>query len=434
MKRKWLLGLGLLLLVAVIVIASVRGGGGRDAVRVYAQPVARRSITQSVKASGQIHPRVKVNISAHVVGKIEKLFVRDGDAIRAGEPFLELERESFLAVRDDARAQLAMAQTELEQAQVALADQRVKRARAERLHAESIASKETLESAQLEHSSAELRVRAAREGVTQGRALLDKAEDDLRKTTIFSPLTGRVIALNAEQGEVVVSGTMNNPASVIGTVADLSEVLAEVDVDETEVVDLRPGLAAEVVVDALPDVRYAGRVVEVGSSGYTKPTQPDVQFFRVKILLERPDDRLRPGMSARAEVQVAIHADALTVPIQAVVERTPVEAAGASAGAAAATTAEPAGARPSGDQDEVPVAFVVDAGKVRQRPVKTGVSDATDVEVVEGLKEGERVVTGPYRSLKKLRDGDRIRIADPKADREKEAEREEDASVEVEVD
>ena len=213
MKRKWILIAGGALLLALIVGVSLRGRGGRDAVRVYAEPVVQRDITQTVKASGQIHPRVKVNISAHVIGKIEKLFVRDGDPIRAGDPFLQLERVAFLAARDDSRAGLAMAETELEQSEVALADQRVKLARAERLHADAIASKETLESARLQTSSAELRVKAAREGVTQGRAMLEKAEDDLRKTTIFSPLTGRVIALNAEQGEVVVSGTMNNPAA-----------------------------------------------------------------------------------------------------------------------------------------------------------------------------------------------------------------------------
>jgi HlyD family secretion protein len=214
---------------------------------------------------------------------------------------------------------------------------------------------------------------------------------------------------------------MNNPASVIGTVADLSEVLAEVDVDETEVVDVRPGLPAEVVVDALPDVRYAGEVVEVGSSGYTRPAQPDVQFFRVKILLSAPDERLRPGMSARAEIRVTTHDGALAVPIQTVVERAPAAESEAEKSAVDAAS-------------EIPVAFVVDGDEVRKRPIRTGISDATHVEVVEGLSETDRVVTGPYRSLKKLRDGDRIRIADARADREKEAAEKEEAGVEVEVD
>ncbi|HEX9801568.1 MAG TPA: efflux RND transporter periplasmic adaptor subunit [Thermoanaerobaculia bacterium] len=405
MRKKWIPALVGAAVLALIVVASLRSRGGRDAVRVYVEKVERRDITQSVSATGQVHPRVKVNISAHVIGKIEKLFVAEGDSIAAGQPFLQLERESFLAVRDDAKARLAMAQTELRQAEVALADQRIRLARARRLAGEGISAQEGLEAAELEHASAELRVRSSGEGVAQARALLVKAEDDLRKTTIWSPLTGKVIALNAEQGEVVVSGTMNNPASVIGTVADLSEILVEVDVDETEIVHVRPDLAVEVVVDALPDAPFAGRVVEVGSSGYARAQQPDVQFFLVKVLLDAPDERLRAGMSARAEIRVTTRQQALIVPLQSIVEREPAGKEGKpEAGAAKA--------------EEIPVAFVVEDGKARQRPVRTGVSDATHVEVLEGLAEGDEVVTGPYRSLKKLAAGERVKIAKPDSDGE----------------
>ena len=407
MRKKWIPALVGAAVLALIVVASLRSRGGRDAVRVYVQRVERRDITQSVSATGQVHPRVKVNISAHVIGKIEKLFVAEGDSIAAGQPFLQLERESFLAVRDDAKARLAMAQTELRQAEVALADQRIRLARARRLAGEGISAQEGLETAELEHASAELRVRSSGEGVAQARALLVKTEDDLRKTTIWSPLTGKVIALNAEQGEVVVSGTMNNPASVIGTVADLSEILVEVDVDETEIVHVRPDLAVEVVVDALPDAPFAGRVVEVGSSGYARAQQPDVQFFLVKVLLDAPDERLRAGMSARAEIRVTTRQQALIVPLQSIVEREPAGKEGKpEAGEAKA--------------EEIPVAFVVGEGKAHQRPVRTGVSDATHVEVVEGLTEGDEVVTGPYRSLKKLAEGDRVKIAKPDSDGEDE--------------
>jgi HlyD family secretion protein len=402
MSKRWLPLAGGAAVLVLIVVASLRSRGGGETTRVYVEPAGRRDITHVVDASGQIHPRVKVNISAHVIGKIEKLFVVEGQPIRAGEPFLQLERESFLAARDDARARLAMAETEMRRAEVALADQAVRLARARRLAKEGISAQESLESAELAHASAELALRAAREGVVQSRALLAKAEDDLRKTTIWSPLAGRVIALNAEQGEVVVSGTMNNPASVIGTVADLSEILAEVDVDETEVVHVEVGLPVEVRVDALPEVVYPGRVVEVGSSGYTRPQQPDVQFFLVKVLLDRPDERLRPGMSARARIQVATNAQALVVPIQAVVERRRRPTA--------ATAAEK-GQEPD---EESTVVFVVASEKAAQREVATGISDTTHVEILSGLAEGDRVVTGPYRALKGLEDGDRVKIAAPR--------------------
>lgn len=396
MKRPLILAGGAVLLAAIF-IASLLAGRKESGEKVYVETVARRSLTQSVKSSGQIQPRIKVNISAHVIGKIEKLYAVEGATIAAGAPFLELEREAFLAARDQARAQLAMAKTGLERSRVAAADEKVRLARAEQLSEQGIASVETLDAARLRHTSADLQVDEAAEAVTQAKALLEKAEDDLRKTTIYAPLSGRIIALNAEVGEVVVSGTMNNPASVIGTIADLSEILAEIDVDETEVVHLVPGQKVVLSVDAVPDREYTGRVVEIGSSGYAKPSQPDVTFFQTKVLFDAPDEKLRPGMSARAEIQVATHDDALSVPIQSVVERTPKAASGA-------------------EQAKLPaesVVFVVEQGKVKSVPVRTGISDATEVEVVQGLAGGEQVVTGPYRSLRKLEDGDSVKITTP---------------------
>ena len=166
--------------------------------------------------------------------------------------------------------------------------------------------------------------------------IIEKTQDDLTKTTIYAPLTGRVIALSAEEGEVVVSGTMNNPASIIGIIADLSEILAEVDVDETEVAYLEIGQSATLTVDALADRVYEGKVVEIGSSGFSRPQQPDVTFFKVKVLLDEPDADLRAGMSVRAEIVTAEHEEALVVPIQVVVERLPLDDEGEEVDAALA--------------------------------------------------------------------------------------------------
>ncbi len=397
MKRNLLIAGGVLLL-ATILVTSILSGRNESGTKVYVETAHRQALTQSVKSSGQIQPRIKVNISAHVIGKIDKLYAVEGAAIAAGAPFLELEQEAFLAARDNARAQLAMARTGLEQARVSAADEKVRLARAEQLQTQGISSVEALEAARLRNTSADLAVQQAKEAVTQAQALLDKAEDDLRKTTIYSPLSGRVIALNAEVGEVVVSGTMNNPASVIGTIADLSEILAEIDVDETEVVHLAPGQPVVLHVDAIPDREYTGKVVEIGSSGYSKPSQPDVTFFETKVLFDAPDDKLRPGMSARAEIQVATHADALAVPIQSVVERTP-KAAGDT----------PAAKKPAPET----VVFVVENGKAKSVAVKSGISDATEVEILSGLAGGEQVITGPYRALRKLEDGDAVKITTP---------------------
>jgi HlyD family secretion protein len=382
-----------------IVFASLKAGGGDKGTKVYAEPAARHDIGQVVKASGEIDPRIKVNISAHVVGKITRLYVREGERIEKGKPFLELEKQAFQAERDRWSAQLRQAQTQVQQAQVSLADARHKLERAQRLNAEGVTAVDQLEAAQLAETSARLQLDDAGQSVNSSRANLAKALDDLAKTTIFSPLSGRVVSLKAEEGEVVIPGTMNNSASVIGTIADLSEILAKVDVDETEIVSVRVGQPATIKVDALPNHSYRGRVVEVGSSGFNRPAQPDVTFFEVKILLDETSEDLRPGMSVRAEIETRPAASALVVPIQAVVERPPLTG---SKDKKSDEKAEP-----------VKVVFVIADGKAHQREVKTGISDETRVEILSGLKPDEKVITGPYRSLRDLKDGDAVYVTTP---------------------
>lgn len=400
--KRILIAVGVAGALGVMLFVSLRGDTGGSGPRVYTEAVERDDIVRWVKASGKIDPRIKVNISAHVIGKIERLFVEEGDWIDAGAPFLELEPEAFVAARDQASAQVAIARSGERQAEIRWQDAELRLRRMQRLRDEGIASLEDLEQAELTDKSAALQREEAREGILQAQAALDKAQDDLSKATIFAPISGRVIALNAEEGEVVVSGTMNNPASVIGTIGDLSELLAEVDVDETEVAYLEEGQDATLEVDALPEREYAGRVVEIGSSGFERPQQPDVTFFTVKILLEEPDAALRPGMSVRAEVNTAERQATLTVPIQAVVDRKPVD--------------DEAG-------EEIEVVFVVDeVGKVEQRAVTTGLSDATRVEILEGLEEGEEVVTGPYRELKELDHGASVRPRESGDDADDDAE------------
>jgi HlyD family secretion protein len=394
--KKFVIGLVVVAVLGGIVFASLHAQGRDKGEKVYAEGAERRELAQIVKATGELQPRVQVNISAHVVGKIDKLYVQEGDLIRKGQPFLRLEEQAFLAQRDQWAAQLRSTQTAVQQAEVSLADSRVKLARAQKLKAEGITTQQDLEGAQLAETSARLQLDSAREAVSQTRANLVKAQDDLTKTTIYSPLTGRVITLNAKEGEVVVSGTMNNPGSVIGIIADMAEINAEVDVDETEIVNVRLGQPATVRVDALPGREYTGKVVEVGSSGYNRANQPDVTFFKVKILLDHPDDNLRARMSVRAEIRTATRPSALTVPIQAVVERE---------GEKGGKTRK--------------VVYVIDGGKARERTVATGISDETHVELTSGVKPGEKVVTGPYRTLRDLKDGDAVQVSETSEDEDK---------------
>ena len=390
--KKFLIGTVVVLVLAGIVFASIRAQGRGKGVTVYADKVERKDLAQIVKATGELQPRIQVNISAHVVGKIDKLYVQEGDMIRKGQPFLRLEQQAFIAQRDQWNAQLSNARTAVRQAEVSLADTRVKLARSQKLKNEGITTQQDLEGATLSEASARLQLEAARETVRQVQANLVKAQDDLTKTTIYSPLSGRVITLNAKEGEVVVSGTMNNPGSVIGIIADMAEINAEVDVDETEIVNVKLGQEAIVRVDALPGKEYRGKVVEVGSSGYNRANQPDVTFFKVKVLLDKPDENLRARMSVRAEIKTAAQANSLVVPIQAVVERDPLD-------------------DKSGEAKAVKVVFVIENGKAHQRKVQTGLSDETRVELTAGAKVGEQVVTGPYRTLRDLKDGDAVQVS-----------------------
>ncbi|MGB3564997.1 MAG: efflux RND transporter periplasmic adaptor subunit [Thermoanaerobaculia bacterium] len=400
MKRV-IIGIAVILALGAIVFFSIRAGDRKKPIRVYLEEIERHDVSRLVKAGGEIDPRVKVNLSAHVIARIEHLFVEEGDSIEAGDPVLELEKEAFVAIRNRAAAEVSIARSRLRQAEIELEDNELKLQRMQRLADEMVISSEQLESSQLQHKSAELKLEQSREAILQAQASLEKAEDDLAKTTIYAPLSGRVIELRAEEGEVVVSGTMNNPASVIAIIADLSEILAVVDVDETEVAYLALGQSVELEVDALPDETYSGRVVEIGSSGFQRNRQPDVTFFGVKILLEEPEETLRTGMSVRARINTAEKTDVLVAPIQAVVDRPPLADGDESQDNADEATAE---------RDEIRVVFVVEEEVARQRAVETGLSDETHVEILTGLEVGEKVVTGPYRSLKELDDGDPVKL------------------------
>ncbi len=395
--KKVLVLLGILVVVALgLAVVVVSRLSHEQGIEVYAEEAVRRPIVQLVKATGQVNAKVVVNISSHLIGKIEKLYVREGELVRAGQQFLELEKEAFLAAREDWASRMAMAKNEVAQGEVDLADAQLRLGRAERLAREGILTREQLEAAQLARTSGQLRVERAAQAVLQAEANLEKAQDDLKKTTLYSPIDGLVVALEAKEGEVVVSGTMNNPASVLAVVADLSEVLAEVDVDENEIVKVRVGQEAELRVDAVLDAMFRGRVVEVGTRGFNRAQQADVTFFRVKVLFETPDERLRPGMSVRADIRTDSRDEATVVPIQSVVQRPPLGSPPATSGV-------------TGTSNEIPVVFVLSEGKALQRAVTTGLTDDTHVEVT-GVEPGEKVITGPYRELKDLEDGKAARI------------------------
>lgn len=403
MKKNLIIAAVVVLLI-VIVVASVLTGDEKGE-KVYATEVEVRNIESIVSAPGEIDPKVKVNISAHVIGKIEKLYFDEGDYVERGQKLVELERVAIEAQRDRARSELASGQIELRRAQINLDQAELNFNRSRRLREEGIQAEEPFERTRLELENARANLAAAREAVRQTEALLTQAQDDLTRTTILAPIDGKVVQLNAREGEVVVTGTMNNPGSVIAVLADLSDVLVQAEVGETEVVAIEAGQRVRVDVDAVADHVYAGRVLEIGSSATARAgAGSGLRFFTVKILLEDPDERLRPGMTAQVEILTRARENVLTVPVQSVLELDLED----------------------DDTDQpVQVVPVIEEGVVSLEPVETGISDATHVEISKGLEVGQTIVTGPFRTLKRLREGDRVTIQEEGAEDDSESSDEE---------
>jgi HlyD family secretion protein len=291
-----------------------------------------------------------------------------------------------VAQRDRLNAELASRRVEVQRAQAALATAESQYRRAQSLSQQGIQAQELFDQARLAHENARAALAAARQGVNQADAGVRSAAEDLSRTTIVSPLDGKVVQLNAREGEVVVTGTMNNPGSVIAVIADLSQILVEAEVGETEVVSVKLQQPAKIKVDAVPDKEYRGRVVEIGSSAAVRQgAGAGIRYFKVKVAIDDADDRLRPGMTSQVSIVTNSAPNAVAVPIQSVVER-PVK---------------------EGDEDSPKKKYVLLAAgdKVKQVEVTTGISDATHVAVLSGIKAGDKVITGPFRTLKKLKDG-----------------------------
>lgn len=393
MSKKIIIG-GVVLLVAVILIVSIKGGGP-DREKVYVEPAGTRTLEALVSAPGEIDPKVKVNISAHIVGKIERLYFVEGDTVKRGQKLVDLERFQYVAQRDRLTAELASRRVEVQRARAALHTAEASYQRAQNLSKQGIQAQELFDQSRLAYENARAGVSAAEQGVQETQAGLQAASTDLERTTIHSPIDGKVVQLNAHEGEVVITGTMNNPGSVIAVIADLSEILVEAEVGEGEVVAVKVGQSAKIKVDAVMDKEYHGHVVEIGSSASQRAGASAVRFFNVKIAIDDSDERLRPGMTSQVSIVTNSAPDAVIVPIQSVVERVP-----------GAKTADEGG----DDTPKKKYVFLAKDGKAKQVEVTTGISDATQVQILTGVKKDDPIITGPFRTLKNLKDGAAIEV------------------------
>jgi HlyD family secretion protein len=377
---------------------------------------SRKDLVQLVTANGTVQAKTKVELSANIMGQITKLNVEEGDHVKQGDLLLVIDQARYAAAVNGARSSLQALEAELARAREAAAQARRDQERADQQFRDGILPEADRERARSTYDQAVASARRAERQVEQARADLASAQDAFDKTEIRAPMDGIVTARNIEQGEVVVTGTMNNPGTVLMTISDMSTVEAVLEVDQTDVPQLRVGQKASIRIDAFPDETFPGGVSEIGSSPIRgtsalggAATGTD---YEVKVTLLKHPERIRPGLTVTTDITTATRDKVLTVPVGALVLRQPepkptvAAAKGAPTPTAAPTPAKPesAGSRPK----DIEGVYVVAAKKAEFRTVTTGIKGEMDVEVVSGLKEGDEVVVGPFKALRDLKPGAQV--------------------------
>ncbi|HEX2187739.1 MAG TPA: efflux RND transporter periplasmic adaptor subunit [Longimicrobiaceae bacterium] len=410
------------------VLAAAAGGAvfARTALadkgtEVRTEVVAKRDLTSTVTASGTIDPKRKVDISADISGRVIELPVEEGQWVNRGDLLLRIDPTQYQAAVRRAQAAVAQAQARASQARASLiqAQNAARRARQLAGSSEQLISTADVEQAETQAAVAQAEQEAARFGVAQAQAGLSEAQEALRKTTIVAPMSGRITRLNIEEGETAIVGTMNNPGSLLLTIADLSVMEARVKVDETEVPGITVGDSARVRIDAFPDRVFAGTVTRIANSSLQGATaaaasatgQQQSVDFEVVITLAEPPEQLRPDLSATADIVTDTRKGALTVPIIALTVR---DAAGKKLGAGDAEEGD--GAPASGaaarrlDEEGTEGVFVMHGDTVAFVPVQVGIAGERYFEVRSGLRGGETVVAGTYQAIRELESGAKVRI------------------------
>jgi HlyD family secretion protein len=444
MTRNTKLTLGILLLLVVTVAASAGYiyYNNQGVQVVQAGDVVRQDLTQYVASTGEIKPKKSVNISSNAMGRIVRMPVKEGDHVREGDLLISLESIQTAADVEAAQALLGAAQTELDafesqikanEAAVASAKADITRSEADLNRAklnldrsDSMAKDGLIPKEQHDHTKSDYDVAAAqllaakarldqaqaqaaqtlkqREGtglrLAQQRTSLIRAQDQLSKTTITAPLAGIITSLPVNEGEIAIIGVQNQPGTTLMTIADMSVITAEVKVDETDIVNVHIGQEAEIKVDALGDKKLKGHVSDVGNSavnrsgGQNTGGTQEAKDFKVVITLDDPPESLRPGLSCTASIITARNAHVLTIPLQALTVR---------------SFDDPADPLKKKKVDKEGV-YVIKNDTVTFRTVKTGITGTTDVEILDGLSEKEKIVTGPYQMLRTIQDNSKVRI------------------------
>ncbi|MBP7706442.1 MAG: efflux RND transporter periplasmic adaptor subunit [Candidatus Aminicenantes bacterium] len=395
-RKKPIIVLAVLLALGALVLGNLRSKREKS-VRVTVEKAVKQDLTSIVSASGEIKPKKNINISAQVPGRIIKIGVIEGQEVKAGDFLLKLDSTQYEANADRDQNFIRAANADLIQAEARLQRDKNSYERQQKLFEEGVISQEQVEAAQAQYDVSLAQTNAIRFQIKQAEASLKSTLDNLAKTTYSSPIDGVITSLRVEEGEVAIIGTMNNPGTVLLTIADLSVMEVEVEVDETDVVGVQMGQTAKVRVDALPETVFTGLVTEIGSSALQQSTgvaaTQESKDFKVVVTLDDPSHKLKPGLSASADIVVAERKQALAVPISALVLRDKPQA-------------DPKA--PAGAKEEEGV-FLVENERAKFVPVVKGITGGMMIEIVTGLQEGQSLVTGPYASLRELKDGVLIR-------------------------
>jgi HlyD family secretion protein len=409
MSRRTKLGLAGIAVVVVIVVvfmsAAKRGDRG-EIVRMA--EVGREDLVATVTASGTIRPKTKVDVSADITGRITEIGVKEGDWVEKGQFLVQIEAAPYEAAVSRAAALLSSGEASRLRAQANLdeSERTLRRARDLREGNTALISEEAFEQAQTAQEVAQANYQASVAQVDQYRASLVEAREQLSKTRLLAPMAGRVVRLPVEVGEVAVPGTFSRETALLLTIADMSEILAEVQVDETDVVRLATSDSVRITIDAYPDTSFVGYVTKISNSARLSATQTAAGSsdravdFDVEITLADPPSDIRPDLSATARIVTDVQKDVLAIPIISLTVRDhevlPNESVEQDSAAVGRT-------------EETEGVFIVRDGIAHFVPVEVGIAGEEHFQVLLGLAAGDSIVAGPYQVIRDLSDSTQVR-------------------------
>jgi HlyD family secretion protein len=433
--KKILIGVGVAVILGALAFANVKFKRQEGTV-VNVEAVQQRDLQAIVSASGKIQPQHLVNISADTMGRVTNLAVEEGDRVKKDQFLMQIDPRLLASAAQQAQAGLAAAGSQMEQLRVASesAKAALKQAqdaftRQQQLWKQGLTTREALDMAesqlkmrQSDANSADKQIETQRLRMQQEQASVESAKYSLSKVRIQSPIEGIVTRRNIEEGETVVVGTMNNAGTVLLTIADMSVIEAQVEVDETDIPTVSIGQIAKVTIDAMPGKSFVGKVVEIGNSpiqaaaGASSASQ--ATNFLVKVQIENTIPDVRPGFTCTAEITTATRKNSVSVPIQATTVREVVVDKDGNMVREPTTDKRPrrtsnveaSELKPGQARKELEGVFVVRDNKAEFVPVKTGIAGEKYFEVLNGLKTGDQVIVGPFSSVRELADGAAVKI------------------------